>query len=216
MYSIEVWHTLTWDWTRATAVRDSMDLGNANLTEANKNIFCSNASKNVSKSMSTVFEILTAMLVKIHNFWHITPHPLVNSCRGFGGRETVAPPNCTAWFWRWRHHVRTYVCTGTNGLTYNNSWNFRFVSSDSKSAGTSKWSFSKHVTSMFRVGLYRKALCFIRNIFINNELTISPVALHKRANSSLAPKWTVENWKECTEEYMWTEKTKQSFRRLKK
>jgi len=51
-----------------------------------------------------------------------------------------------------------------------------------------------NVTSIFRVGLHRKALCFNCNIFINNELTISPVALHKRANSSLAlsEQWKIE------------------------
>ena len=81
---------------------------------------------------------------------------------------------------------RSYVHTSPNVLTYDSSWNFRFVSSSSESAGASKWSFSKHVTSTFMVGLHRKALCFNRNIFIINELTISPAALHKRANSSLA------------------------------
>ena len=47
---------------------------------------------------------------------------------------------------------------------------------------------------MFRVGLHRKALCFKRNIFINYDITISPVALHKRANSlALSGQWKIEN-----------------------
>ena len=52
-----------------------------------------------------------------------------------------------------------------------------------------------NVTSVVGVELDRKAVCFNRNIFTNNESTISPVALHKRANSSLAlrEQWKIEN-----------------------